>query len=1154
MRRSRLAVDEVFSSGVLGEFAVVRFRVFRRAVMPRTARRTGVPLLIAALLAPVVGVPPATAEPVTAAQQQAVPPEEAPDEQSAARAAREHRKSVRVASRITETSEVVANPDGTFTFTQHFRPVRVRRDNTWVPVDTTLRRLPDGTVAPIAVNVDLRLSGGGEDRPLVVLGKDGREVGLRWPGPLPEPVLDGPIATYPEVLPGVDLVVRADVQGFNQVLVVKSREAALQPALRKVTFGSHTKGVRVVRAEGAAKAAAAGQGSPAGGLQAVDDAGKPVFVGDASRMWDSSGQASPAERATGPGEGGRRATMGVEVGAGTVAVLPDRRFLEDPATTYPVFIDPEYVWHGGKNHHVVVQDQWPDEQNYDKATGALSDLKAGYVYEGRWITSRSFVEMDMAPMRGKIIHSAVLHTRVINSYSCSGGPTEAWLTGSIGWGTTWRNQPVWRYRLSETRVSNHPAYCPGHGGADFDVTSAVRQGADEHWPNVTIGLRSQNERDQNAWRRFDLNPTLEVKYNSRPDSPADLGMEGGLIPCVVGPDRPVVWTRTPRLRARLSDPDGGMLEAGFRVFHGPSDNYTWDGNETYTGQIPSGSFAEVTVPEGVVPGEGVYSWHLWAGDYQVSSWSEYCEFEVDNTRPGLPAVTSADYPGDLNRFYGGVGVAGSFTLSANGTPDVVKFRYSFDTTTPDMEVMADGLGGSATIQWTPMQPGPNRLTVQSVDRAGNLSDPVTYVFNVNYGPGAVAHWKFNGDLTDSTGKQGPLTPVGSPNLSTTGYEAGGIALDGVDDHLTRPQLIDTSKNFAVAAWVKVDPETGSMIIASQDGDRSSSFFLSYSGSLRKWYFWMPTSDTDWSYGGEIASLEEVQSSVWTHVAGVYDAAAAEIRLYVDGVLQGTAHQPAAWNGSGGFVVGRAKFNGQPVDFFRGAIDEVRVWDRVLTSDEIAALANQAVLRAHYPLNEGTGTTTRDTVTGREARLQGTASWEVGQYTSVKFVGVSGEHGGFVAAPRPDFRTDKSYTVMAWVRHDQLDQYARTAVSIGDPKYSPFLLQYRPEQRQWGMLIMSAPDCECGWQALSSTPAVAGQWVHLAAVYDGVKREVRLYVNGQLSGTASGGTVWNNDGELLIGRAQFYGTEADPWKGAVDEVRVFSGTLAADQIRRYTVRR
>src|SRR5258705_8028291 len=73
----------------------------------------------------------------------------------------------------TETRQVFANPNGTFTSVLSALPVRVRQGNGWRSVDTTLHINGDTTVSPVAASLDMVFSGGG-DGPLVRLRRDGR--------------------------------------------------------------------------------------------------------------------------------------------------------------------------------------------------------------------------------------------------------------------------------------------------------------------------------------------------------------------------------------------------------------------------------------------------------------------------------------------------------------------------------------------------------------------------------------------------------------------------------------------------------------------------------------------------------------------------------------------------------------------------------------------------------------------------------------------------------------------------------------------------------------------------------------------------------------------------------------------------------------------
>src|SRR6185312_11384699 len=69
-------------------------------------------------------------------------------EPEALAAARATGARIEVDGLTTETRQVFANPQGTFTLEQRARPVRLKRDGAWVPVDTTLVFDKTGRVAP----------------------------------------------------------------------------------------------------------------------------------------------------------------------------------------------------------------------------------------------------------------------------------------------------------------------------------------------------------------------------------------------------------------------------------------------------------------------------------------------------------------------------------------------------------------------------------------------------------------------------------------------------------------------------------------------------------------------------------------------------------------------------------------------------------------------------------------------------------------------------------------------------------------------------------------------------------------------------------------------------------------------------------------------
>lgn len=184
-------------------------------------------------------------------------------------------------------TQVVANPDGTFTRTDTSMPQRVQQQGKWVPIDTTLVRQPDGTWAPKAAVTHVAFSDGGSGA-LVTMRDGADKLGFSWPGALPKPVISKDTATYPEALPGVDLQLTADASGYSSILVVKTPKAAADPRLQSLTFNTTSANLKL--------AATAN-----GGAQATDKrTGKTVFHSDTALMWDSTGQKTGARPSPAP--------------------------------------------------------------------------------------------------------------------------------------------------------------------------------------------------------------------------------------------------------------------------------------------------------------------------------------------------------------------------------------------------------------------------------------------------------------------------------------------------------------------------------------------------------------------------------------------------------------------------------------------------------------------------------------------------------------------------------------------------------------------------------------------------------------------------------------------------------------------------------------
>ncbi|MGI5503332.1 LamG-like jellyroll fold domain-containing protein [Lentzea sp. CA-135723] len=1053
-------------------------------------------------------------------------PAELPDEVSAMAAAEKYDKPVKVAGLTTEASETVAQPDGRMELVQSLKPERVKQGNKWVPVSTKLRKGADGQFRPEAAAVDLKVSGKGRGKPLASVSKDGVEVGLTWLDALPEPRVDGAKTTYSEVWPGIDLTVEATATGFTQLLVVKNADAAKSDKLRKITYGSHVQGGTLTERDGL--------------LEVKDGKGTVRFTGDASRMWDATG---------------RPARMGVELTDTTLSVVPDQAFLASPDTKFPVSIDPSYDWAGFKNHHLVTQQSFPDARNYDRTDGDLGDLKAGWHSSTGF--SHSYVEMNTSPMVGKKIHSAKLAMKVIHSSNCTAAePTGLWHTGAINRDTHWWSEPAWFGKQSSTNRTNNGTFCPSDGQTEFDVIGAMKFTAENWYHNLTFVLANDNGANatDKGWRRFDLNPVLRVTYNSYPLKARDLSLERGLRPCGVGANKAYVPTRTPRMRGQLADPDGGLLVAHFPLRKGPVGNGTSIG-DYFVWDTPSGSYVEKQVPDGVITEDGTYYWALNTGDGELESgFTENCEFVVDTVEPEKPLVRSVEYP--ENAPGGGVGVTGTFELDSQKSlsGDVAKFIYSFTSDGADGlgKEQAVGADGKATIRWTPSSGKPETLYVKTVDRAGNQSKLTTYNFLVLPGGPPAAHWALDGALTDSNGGNA-LTANGSPNLAATGHVGKAVTLNTTQDFLSGGAVVDTSKGFTLSAWAKLTNTGASQAVLSTSDASALSASLYYDQPTKRWTFGMTPAVNH----GDLRVLRgqsEASAGVWTHLAGTYDSATKKFVLYVDGKKQAEADGLESWQASQ-LLVGRHQWGGQGTAGLTGSVDELKVYGRTVNESEVQSLAQQAGIRAHYQISEGTGTTTKDEITGRTATLNGKTTWETdGTDTSLLLNGPDEDGNAqdlaaYASAPAPGIRTDRSFTVSTWARLD-LDAHEdkpRSIFSLVNGGTSQFDIRYGGASKKWEFVMG-------GTTVATAYRSEMYEWVYLTAVHDMTTSEMRFYLNGIYITRApfTGGTS-STDSTVEFGRLSPATAAGGFWKGGIDDTRVYAGVLPDNEIKAQAVR-
>jgi len=210
---------------------------------------------------------------------------------------------------------------------------------------------------------------------------------------------------------------------------------------------------------------------------------------------------------------------------------------------------------------------------------------------------------------------------------------------------------------------------------------------------------------------------------------------------------------------------------------------------------------------------------------------------------------------------------------------------------------------------------------------------------------------------------------GGPTWNSTGGQSGGMLdLDGVDDYVD----CGNSWEFAitdvitVAAWVKTNA-VGSVSHGPfvTKGDRAYS--LKHGLNSIAFFIYDPVA----KWQAAVYAVDSSFNDQWHHVAGTYDGN--DVRLYIDGVeAASTAFAGTIRNISYDLNIGS---NDQEAGrFYDGAIDEVRIYNRVLDATEILSLhdnpglaGDTSGLRARYCFDEA-GTTMTLTADPRKTAL------------------------------------------------------------------------------------------------------------------------------------------------------------------------------------------
>jgi hypothetical protein len=378
--------------------------------------------------------------------------------------------------------------------------------------------------------------------------------------------------------------------------------------------------------------------------------------------------------------------------------------------------------------------------------------------------------------------------------------------------------------------------------------------------------------------------------------------------------------------------------------------------------------------------------------------------------------------------------------------------------------------------------------------------------------GLVGYWDLDessGNASDTSGNGTTLTNQGTSTFSAAKF-GNGTELNGSSQYFdtTDNSTLSITGNLTLAAWIEPDNVTSHSdhIIGKWDDTDESYQLIKVNDEIRMYI--------DSSSNYETTNATNLSADTVYHVAGVYDTSSQTVKLYINGILEGsttTGTIPSSIGDDAGEIsIGAEDTGGTPANYFDGHIDEVRVYNRALSPTEITNLYNWAPGPVGYwKLDEGNGTSAYDSSDNENTGTLGSGdsapTWATGKFGhGLEFDG-SNDYVDIGTGP-----TD-TRTVTFWTYPETTTEYFVNITSTTD-----YIWANAGTVTATGF---SGPTIYV--DGVETSTIVADKWQHVAVVTD----------------------TSENASNLDLGRT----ADTNYMEGKVDDVRIYNYARTANQI-------
>jgi len=403
------------------------------------------------------------------------------------------------------------------------------------------------------------------------------------------------------------------------------------------------------------------------------------------------------------------------------------------------------------------------------------------------------------------------------------------------------------------------------------------------------------------------------------------------------------------------------------------------------------------------------------------------------------------------------------------------------------------------------------------------------------GLGRVGVWHMENNWNDSSASLSNGSAYGNPTFAASSRASStATAFDGIDDYVTgnAAKLPFGDMPRSISAWVKTDKSTQKRIIldygaalnASAPGD-----YALYIDELNR---------VAMSSGSAVVSgISLVADGKWHFVTAAYEGSITNIvKIYVDGSLDGLGTISTPNTIAGDYAIGRSL---EPNGYFNGLMDELIVYNRTTTAEEINKYYNSDMGRVAYwrmdtdwldsSGNNNNATTSGATISP-DAKIGAGAGYFDG---ASNYAQITGNYNLKPAA----------VTVGAWVKMTSAP--ASGGVIFDNESASPW---YGYELYVFGNKLRADIYSSSGLTIQGTTSLQLNTWYHVAMTYDNYN--FKIYLNGLEEGSlqTTGPLNYAVSVTPTIGKRSIANTMYFP--GVIDDIAVYSRALSSTEIREH----